>query len=180
MIYHSIAEVFETIERTHSSFIASVTNLSPGQEDFRPVPDRWTIAEISEHVGIVNSGFLRLAQTLLKQAEAEPKPPRTNLEFSLQRLTDSGTMKEKWKAPERVEPHGGVPVAESTLKNQQAIDQLSALKPRFEAVDLSGPTWDHPFLGPLNLYETLIVLVIHETKHRHQVEEIKASAGFPA
>src|SRR5262245_50690971 len=133
MIYHSIAEVFESIEKTHSSFIASVANLSAAQENFRPVADRWTIAEIAEHVGIVNSGFLRLAQNLLKQAEAEPKPPAANLEFSLQRLTDEGVMKAKWKAPERVEPLGGVPVAESTVKNQRAIDELAALRPRLEA-----------------------------------------------
>ncbi|MCI0336583.1 MAG: DinB family protein [Acidobacteria bacterium] len=181
MIYHSIADIFEMIEKAHARFATSVAGLTEMQENFRPAPDRWTIAENAEHVSIVNNGFLRLTHKLLKQAEAEPKAAKNDLQLPPLTMTVEGElMPGKWSAPEIVHPQGGVPVADAVAKNQQSINDLFKLRSRLESVDLSEQTWPHPALGRLSLYQWLLLLGEHEERHRLQIEEVKSSAGFPA
>jgi len=181
MIYHNIAEIFQMIEKADARFTASVAGLTESQENFRPAPDRWTIAENAEHISIVNSGFLRLTHKLLKQAEADPKPSIADLGLSPITMTNEDELKpRKWTAPEIVLPQGGVRVADAVAKNRSVIDDLFNLRARLELVDLSAQTWMHPALGQLNLYQWLILLGEHEERHRLQIEAVKASTGFPA
>jgi hypothetical protein len=180
MIYHHIADIFEMMEKAHARFTTSITGLTEAQENFRPAPDRWTIAENVEHISIVNSGFLRLTHKLLKRAEADPKPAIADLELLPVTMTENGELKPgKWSAPETVLPQGGVRVADAMAKNRSVIDDLINLRPRLELVDLSGQSWRHPFLGELNLYQWLLLLGEHEERHRLQIEAVKASFGFP-
>jgi hypothetical protein len=180
MIYHNIADIFEMIEKADARFTASVAGLTEAQENFRPAPDRWTVAENAEHISIVNSGFLRLTYKLLKKAEAEPQPAIADLELLPVTMTDKCELKPgKWSAPEMVLPQGGVCVADAVAKNRAVIDDLFNLRARLEMVDLSGQSWNHPLLGQLNLYQWLLLLGEHEERHRLQIEVVKASPSFP-
>jgi DinB superfamily len=181
MVYHNIADIFEMIEKADTRFAASIAGLTDIQQNFRPAPDRWTIAENAEHISIVNSGFLRLTHKLLKKAEADPKPAIADLELLSVTMTDEGELKPgKWSAPEMVLPQGSVCVADAMAKNQSVLNDLFNLRSRLELVDLSEQTWRHPMLGELNLYQWLLLLGEHEERHRLQIEVIKASTGFPA
>jgi DinB superfamily len=181
MVYHNIADIFAAIEKAHTNFDASVAGLTDLQQNFRPAPDRWTIAENVEHISIVNGGFLRLTHKLLKQAEASPKPALADLKLPPVTMTDEGELKPgKWNAPEMVRPQGGVSVADASAKIRSVINDLSDLRSRLELVDLSEQNWTHPFLGQLNLYQWLLLLAEHEERHRIQIETVKASAGYPA
>jgi DinB family protein len=181
MSYHNIADIFGMIEKAQVRLTASVSGLSETQENYRPAPDRWTIAENVEHLSIVNSGFLRLTFKLLKKAEADPKPVIPDLALLPITMTDEGKLKPgKLSAPETVCPQGGVSVAEALAKNQSVINELFNLKERLALVDLSEQTWNHPALGQLNLYQWLLLLAEHEDRHRFQIEEVKASDAFPA
>ncbi|MBO0799243.1 MAG: DinB family protein, partial [Blastocatellia bacterium] len=147
MAYHSITDIFAMIERAQTRFAASVSGLTEMQENFRPAPGRWTIAENAEHIATVNSGLVRLTFKLLKQAEADPKPP-ADLAVLPITMTEDGELKPgKWSAPEAVAPQGGVSVAEAVAKNQSLLNDLFNLRERLDAVDLSGQTWNHPILG---------------------------------
>jgi hypothetical protein len=181
MVYHSVADIFEMIEKIHVRFTASVTNLTEAQENFHPAPGRWSIAENAEHISIVNTGLLRLTKKLLKQAEADPKPVKFDLQLPPLTVTDEGKLLErKWEAPEIVVPQGGARVVDSLAANNQVINDLFALKPRLEMVDLSEMTWPHPILGQLNLYQWLLLLGEHEERHRLQIETVKSSSDFPS
>ncbi|MBK8315576.1 MAG: DinB family protein [Acidobacteria bacterium] len=47
---------FRDDRKEQRKFEQSLAGLTPDQENFRPSPDRWTIAENAEHVTIVNGG----------------------------------------------------------------------------------------------------------------------------
>ncbi|MBK8313512.1 MAG: DinB family protein [Acidobacteria bacterium] len=129
MRYHNISDIFEMIEKMQRKFEQSLAGLTPDQENFRPSPDRWTIAENAEHVTIVNGGFVRLTNKMLKQAEAESRPALSDLQMPPLTLTDEGEMKPgKWQAPDMVKPKGGIGVELSVAGNRQIIDELFALK----------------------------------------------------
>jgi len=179
MIYHTIADIQAANERAQARFIAAVSNLSEAQANFRPDENRWTIAEIAEHVSIVNDGFLRLAHKLLKEAESSPRPPRDDLNLGHTSLDENGQQREPFQAPERVRPKGGVSVEDSLAKMRMALAGFADIQPRLEAVDLSEQVFPHPALGPFNAYQWMVLLGEHEDRHRGQIERLKATAGFP-
>jgi hypothetical protein len=40
--------------------------------------------------------------------------------------------------------------------------------------------YPHPALGPINAYQWLLVMGGHESRHRRQINGIKADANYPA
>jgi DinB superfamily len=53
MNYNSIAEIFDDIDRTRARLFQSVEGLSDAQQGFRPAPDKWSVAEVLEHLSLV-------------------------------------------------------------------------------------------------------------------------------
>jgi DinB family protein len=179
MIYHTITDILAANEQAQERFMAAVSNLTEAQADFRPDENQWTIAEIVEHVSIVNDGFLRLAHKLLKEAESAPKPPKNDLNLGHTSLDENGHQREPFQAPERVRPKGGVSVEDSLAKMRMALAGFADIQPRLEAVDLSEQVFPHPALGPFNAYQWMVLLGEHEDRHRAQIERVKAVSGFP-
>ena len=179
MIYHTITDILASNEQAQERFIAAVSNLTEAQANFRPDENQWTIAEIVEHISIVNDGFLRLTHKLLKEAESAPKPTKTDLNLGHTSLDENGQQREPFQAPERVRPKGGVSVEDSLAKMRVALAGFADIQPRLEAVDLSEQVFPHPALGPFNAYQWMVLLGEHEDRHRAQIERVKAASGFP-
>ena len=179
MIYHAIADIMAANERAQARFNAAVSTLSESQADFRPDENQWTIAEIVEHVSIVNDGFLRLTHKLLKEAESKPGPPKADLNLGHTSLDENGQQQGPFQAPERVRPRGDARIEDSLAKMRASLDGLAEIRSRLEAVDLSEQMFPHPFLGPINAYQWMVLLGEHEDRHLSQIERVKATAGFP-
>lgn len=178
MKFHTIADILALQRRAQERFAAAVSNVNEAQAHFRPAENEWTIAEITEHVGIVNGGMLRITHKLLKLAEAEPKPAPADL--SLGYTFEASNPPPKFQAPDGVRPKGGVSIPDALATIQATLDGFDEIRARIEAVDLSEREFPHPALGPITAYRWMILLGEHQDLHRRQVERVKASAGFPA
>jgi uncharacterized damage-inducible protein DinB len=179
MIYHTIADILAANEQAQARFFAAVSNLTEAQANFRPDENHWTIAEIVEHVSIVNDGFLRLTHKLLKEAESQARPAKADLNLSYTSLDENGAQRGRFQAPERVHPKGGVIIEDSLAKMSATLAGFGEVKSRLEAVDLSEQMFPHPFLGPINAYQWMVLLGEHEDRHRGQIERLKATVGSP-
>ena len=180
MIYHAIADILAANEQSQARFVAAVSNLTEAQADFRPDGNQWTIAEIVEHVSIVENNFLRLTHKLLKEAESAPKPPKADLNLGHTSLDENGRQDPgPFPAPERVRPQGGVRIDESLAKMDAARAGFAEIQPRLEGVDLSEQMFSHPFLGAINVYQWMVLVAEHKVRHRGQIERVKSTAGFP-
>jgi uncharacterized damage-inducible protein DinB len=179
MVYHTIADILAANEQAQARFMAAVSDLTDEQADFRPDENQWTIAEIVEHISIVNDGFLRLTHKLLKQAESAPRPPRADLSLGHTSLDENGQQPGPFQAPDRVRPQGGVSVEDSLAKMRASLAGFTEIQSRLEAVDLSEQMFPHPALGPINAYQWMVLLGEHEDRHRGQIERLKAAAGSP-
>ena len=178
MIYHTIADILAASEQAQERFIAAVEHLTEAQANFRPDENQWTIAEIVEHISIVNDGFLRLTHKLLKEGESAAKPPKADLNLGHTSLDENGQQREPFQAPERVRPQGGVGIEDSLAKLRASLAGIVEIQSRLEAVDLSEQMFPHPALGPMNAYQWMVLLGEHEDRHRGQIERLKATVGF--
>jgi uncharacterized damage-inducible protein DinB len=178
MIYHTIADILSANEQAQARFIAAVSNLTEAQANFRPDENQWTIAEIVEHISIVNDGFLRLTHKLLKEAETQARQPQADLNLGHTSLDENGAQRGSFQAPDRVQPKGGVSLEDSLAKMSVSLAGFAEVKSRLEAVDLSEQMFPHPALGSLNAYQWMVLLGEHEDRHRGQIERLKATAGL--
>lgn len=178
MTYHSIDEILAANEAALESFQPAVTGLSAAQETFRPAADRWSIAEIVEHVALVNRNFLRLVTQLHQQALAQgagPAPPIAQPQL----LAVADPHRERRvEAPERVLPQGGQAVADSLRSMEETGRGFREIQPQLEAIDLTGATFAHR-LGELNAIQWMVLLGEHQTRHLDQIAEVKSSPGYP-
>lgn len=170
MTYTSVAEIYELIERTREQFYGRVEGLSDEQAGARPSPDAWSVAEIAEHLALIERGLLRMMKGVLAQAEAaggagEMRP------FTLDQHVERART-EKYVAPEIARPKGEARLADSLAHLRRSREELRALRPRIEAADLNATSYPHPAFGPLNVYQWLAFIGVHEARHLRQVEAL--------
>jgi hypothetical protein len=181
MIYQSLDDIYTMLTREHTAFAAATAGLNDAQTQFRPATDAWTIAEIVEHLGITNGGFVRIAYKLIKQSEAAGAAPLAGLELNHVLLTDDGQQNPRpFPAPDVVKPKGGQSLTDSCAKIEQAHADIQGARARLEASDCSQATFPHPAVGQINPYQWMIVYGEHLDRHRQQIERIKAAPNFPA
>ena len=173
MIYNSVTEIYEAIDKTRSKLISTAENLTEEQKKARENEQGWTAPEIIEHLGIVESGLVGMFEKLLSEAESAGlksdgtlNPPISFLEIA------KAAKDKKFDAPKHVVPQATQSVAESLIKLQENRNKLSELRPRIEVTDLSNSMFPHPAFGNLNLYQWLAFIGLHEYRHLMQIERI--------
>jgi hypothetical protein len=180
MAYQSVAEIFETIDETRARLYKRVEGLSPAQGAFRPTPEAWSIAEIVEHLGIMEGRLSGLLNMMLKKAESasmQASDGQGFRPFSLDQHVER-SLTEKYTAPETVRPSGNVTIEDSLAGLRRSRAALHHLRPKLEALDLSSMTYPHPVFGPLDLYQWLAFIGVHEDRHLRQIESIISSPEF--
>lgn len=161
---------------TRDRLIESLKGLSEAQWNFKPSPDRWSIAEIMEHLAI---GEERIGEIVGKMADA----PVASTDRDAKRvdafvLADIPNRYPRFQAPPRVGPSGrwaGPEAAEQFLRNRaQTAELLSS------SAYLRGRVVPHPVFGPWDGYEWILAAGGHCTRHTGQIFEVKAHPNFPS
>ena len=181
MIYKSVAEIFDSIDETRGRLRDRLNGLSAEQEKFRSASGGWSIAEIVEHLAILEERLLGLLTVMVSKAEnAGLKRDAENAHFNPVSLDEiiERSLKEKYTAPETVKPQGNASVQDSLERLRQSRASLRALQPRLEATDLTSARYPHPAFGPLDAYQWLVVIGMHEDRHLRQIETLMASPEY--
>jgi hypothetical protein len=160
------------LEMTQAWLTDEVSSLTPAQLNFRPAADRWTVAEVVQHLVIAEPNYWTLLNNALKQ------PPR-----KLDRQASDADV--LWYGIDRSRHEKTSP---DENPKDQIIDIAQALKiflamhaklhelARSTNEDLRGhavPDWG------VDAYQCLLEISTHEQRHILQIREIKASQGFP-
>jgi uncharacterized damage-inducible protein DinB len=176
MNYHSVAEIFDDIDQTRARLFESVEGLSAGEQAFLPAPGKWSVAEILEHLSLVERVVARVVTRLLEKSEAAGQTSETAPPFAPVSIAEfvERTRTQKLNAPESARP-AGAPVADSLSHLRDSRAALRDLRARVERADCASARIPHPVWGPLNLYQWLLFLGAHEARHLAQIEALKES-----
>lgn len=186
MHYNSVAEIFDSIDASRAQIYRRLDGLTDAQENFRPAPDAWSIAEIAEHISIIEGQMVQLIGMMLKKTEAAAAEATAaagatqavaagqaaSFSFapvSIEALVEQ-TKDRKFTAPETVRPSGTVALADSLARLRQTRAAIHSLRPRIEQIDGTAARFQHPFAGMLNLYQWLLFIGSHEERHLAQIE----------
>lgn len=171
-VYNSVAEIYEAIDDTRARLVGAVEHLTDEQLAFRPSPERWTVAELVEHLSITERRLARMLGVLV--GKLEPAAAREEgsafAPVSVAEFVERAS-KEKYTAPEEIRPTGA-PLPDSLASLGDSRAAIHALRPRVELLDGTRAHFPHPAWGPLDLYQWLAFLGLHEQRHLAQIEAL--------
>jgi uncharacterized damage-inducible protein DinB len=162
------------LEETREKLLQATRNLSPAQLAYKSAPDRWSVAECLEHVTIVETAVLGGIQNAIKGEAGAPQPTLSD-DALVQTVTNRNP---RAQAPERIVPTGSFPqdqlLGEFQAARKRTSDFVGATQ-----VPLRQFAFPHPRFGQVDCYQWLLLVAGHGDRHRQQVEEVIADAGFP-
>lgn len=154
---------------------AAVDGVPRALRETRPAPDRWSVAEVLEHLGRVEAGVTHLLSKRLAEAAAASALPVDAATSSVVETLNNELVRDRRHritAGERVVPTGGVSsdAAWSTLETSRAA--LQELVRAYDGRDISGVILPHPALGPMNAFQWFVFIGTHEGRHADQIREV--------
>ncbi len=176
--------VLSELHASRKQFLDTIAGLSPAQWTFKAGPDRWSIAEVAEHL-IAAETYLstmvtkQIMATPADAAKAEARKP-TNSKMDEGFLVQLRDRSQKAQAPGEIVPKG-------TIKTP--ADAAAAFKSaREKTLDYVRTTndalRDHfftPFPGAeLDGIQGLLMIAGHNERHVLQMLEVKQAPGYPA
>ena len=165
------------LQQTRQAFLDSISGLSDAQWTFRAGPDRWSIAEVAEHIAISETTILRLVTDQIPKGP--PLPPNANVVSDDKLLAWLLDRTSKFQAPEMLKPTNRWPTRDALTKDFVAARERTATYVRTTTDDLHGHGAPHPVFKMLDGYQWVLLLSGHSARHTAQIEEVKASVGYP-
>jgi hypothetical protein len=162
---------------TRHGVVEATKGLSEAQWKFKPGPDRWSIAEIVEHLALVESLLLENVRPQLASSTASA-PDRDAKQVDAAILAKMPDRSTKYQAPPPIVPTGRW-TPQVALERFLASRQQTAVFLKSDA-DLRRHTVAHPVFGAMDGYEWILAIAAHSERHTKQILEVKADPGFPA
>jgi hypothetical protein len=167
------------LETTKNDVVNATKGLSDAQWNFKTAPDRWSIAEVVEHLAAAEDMLRGMTQEQVMKTPAIPARDPVEL-----KKIDDGVLAQvpdrshKIQAPEPLKPtnrFGSPADAEKHFVESRATTE-TFLK---NTPDLRAHAVDSPMGVKLDGYEWMLLIAAHSERHTKQILEVKADANFP-
>jgi hypothetical protein len=164
------------LESTKKDVLDATKDLSPAQWNFKPAPDRWSIAECREHIATAEDYIRGLIAEKIMLAPAAPGRDTAAIDAAI--IENVLARKSKAQAPEEIKPTNrfGSPqgaidhFVESRVKTEEFVKTTPGL--RDHAADSpAGGKWD--------AYEFVLLIAAHSERHTNQIKEVKTDPNYP-
>jgi hypothetical protein len=169
----------KSLQDTHDAFLKSIAGLSEKQWRFKPAPDRWSVAEVAEHIAVSESMIFGMVQSRVMTSPAAPEK-RAEVagkdEIILTRVPDRS---HKAQAPEFLKPTNRWATREELTKAFEDSRKATMDYVRTTNDDLRDHFGPHPIFGSLDAYQWILLISAHSDRHTKQIEEVKADPNFP-
>lgn len=162
------------LDRTSRLFLGSLQGLSEAQLAYKAAEDKWSIAEVAEHVTASETFVREAVVRILEASDAAGEGARQD-EAVQQFLTNRD---QKFQAPEPLQPTGRYESVAKTIETFKA-ERAVTVELAGSDIDRRGVAGEHPAFGSLDVQGWLLFLSSHTERHTKQIEEVKADPGFP-
>lgn len=173
MTFETIADIYAANDEARAGLKAVLAEVTDDEATQLADGEKWTVAQLAEHVATVNDGVFRICRKLLGKAQEANRPAAAKLNVSddfLSRTVEVQSV--KLAAPERVQPTGMVSIAETLQKLDDSRQALEDLRPLFEEFDGDSQKFPHPYFGEISAVEWLIMAGGHEARHTAQIRRL--------
>jgi hypothetical protein len=164
------------LETTKKGVLEATKGLSEAQWNFKAGPDRWSVAQVMEHIATAED-FIRgaLKEKVMMAPAGEPgRDVKKSDEAVLAMVPDRTN---KVQAPEPLVPTNRFGSPEGSVKHfvESRATTEDFLK---TTTGLRDHVTDSP-MGKLDGYEFILLIAAHSERHTKQINEVKADPNFP-
>jgi len=168
-------EILACLDTHMADFRAAIDAVPASRRDVRLSPDRWSVAENVEHVALTERLITKACAKQLAAAREAGLPAETETASILPTMPVDGVASRQTRhnAPERLIPTG--------IDTDSAWRELEAARATFrefvtscDGLALGRISFQHPSLGPLNMYQWLLFVAGHQARHAAQIRELAA------
>jgi hypothetical protein len=164
------------LEMTKKGVLEATKGLSEAQWNFKPAPDRWSVAQVTEHIAAAEDFLRALAKEkvmLAPAGEAGRDVSKTD-EAVMAMVPDRS---HKAQAPEPLVPTNRFGSPEGSIKHfvESRATTEDFLK---NTTGMRDHVLDSP-MGKLDAYEFVLLVAAHSERHTKQINEVKADPNFP-
>jgi hypothetical protein len=164
------------LETTKKNVLEATKGLSETQWNFKPAPDRWSVAQVMEHIA-ASEDFIRgmVKEKVMVAPAGEPgRDVKKTDEAVLAMIPDRTN---KVQAPEPLVPTNRFGSPEGSMKH--FVESRAATEDYLKTTaGLRDHVADSP-LGKLDGYEFVLLIAAHSERHTKQINEVKADPNFP-
>ena len=166
------------LQETEDAVLASVKGLSEAQLKFKPAEDKWGAEDCIKHIAATELALWQTTEGYLKQA-ANPEK-RVDIKW-----TDEEVMKNIEDRTNKIKTYPQFEPQNITFKTTD--EALASFKENRQKLiefvkntkeDLRNHVAALPF-GSFDCYQMTLFISAHSNRHTKQIEEVKASDGFP-
>ncbi len=168
-----LQEIQEFITLRRRDLLGAVDGVPPGTSP----PSGWSVAAIVDHLRATEEGISKLLHVTVSRIPEAARKLETETSSVLhsldhQRLLDRTR---KMRAPVTVQPRTDVGLPDALAGLQESRVRLLKTITEVDGVALGTYSYPHPAFGVLDLYQWLVFLGAHETRHAAQIRELGAS-----
>lgn len=165
------------LESTKQGVIDATKGLSAAQWNFKPASDRWSVAEVMEHIAAAED-YIRgnVTQNIMKAPAREAGVDVKPIDDAVLAMIPDRS--KKAQAPEPLKPTNRFGSPDGALKHflesRQATEEFLTSHD-----DLRDHAADSPIGKKLDGYEWMLFIAAHSERHTKQMLEVKADPNFP-
>jgi hypothetical protein len=164
------------LETTKKGVLEATKGLSEAQWNFKAGPDRWSVAQVMEHIAAAED-FIRgaLKEKIMMAPAGEPGRDVKKADEAVLAMVPDRT--NKIQAPEPLVPTNRFGTPEGSVKHfvESRATTEEFLK---TTTGLRDHVADSP-MGKLDGYEFILLIAAHSERHTKQINEVKADPNFP-
>jgi DinB family protein len=155
------------LDTVHAELKTTVNGVDPALLSQRPAENEWSVAEVIEHLCLVEGAVMKgitakLAQPPVKVSFLKKFFPMRIVSLRMKRL----------QAPTYVQPAGDLPPVDELLKKFDAVRATTKeLCVKEGSERLSQVCLKHPYFGDMDGAAAVSMVAFHEQRHLKQIRE---------
>ena len=179
-----LATVIAAANNVAAEVRSAFGSLTPAQLNWKPSPERWSVAQCFEHLLTSNKGYLPIIDSVLAGRkrtfwESMPVLPGLGGKLLIKSLDPATTR--KLKAPKNFQPAqseiAATIIDDFVAQQGTIVEKMRAT----EHLDLEKTIITSPALGVVtySLMDAYRIIVVHEARHFQQAKRVTEETTFP-
>lgn len=169
------------LQKTRKALDDATKGLTAAQWNYKPAPDRWSVAECLEHIALSEDFLFQvITDKVMKTPAAPEKKDAAKAQegdaFILNAIPDRSR---RAQAPEQLQPTGKWATPKEAMKHFAASRKFTINYVKATQEDLRSHFMDSPIRKDADGHQWVLFLSAHSQRHTAQILEVKADPNFP-
>ena len=173
-------QLVEKLDASQKKLFAALQGVSEAEWHWKPAPDKWSIAEVADHIDLAEIKTPQLVHDMATNAPATPEK-KGEVSGKDQRVASEipDRTQHRMMRPDFLAPTDRWPSPAALEKDFLANRAKTLAYVRTTQDDVRSHMAPHPEMGVMDGYQWLLLIAAHCERHAAQIAEIKAMPGYP-